>query len=301
MLARRALPRTTRAVRPRPRQIAGRNHNIRFQSTASNNPSTPAASHLSASLIGGLAGGGLTLLLGYIYYRTSGLATIVDTARETKSYFQKATHKAKESAPEPNEALKWLHSTATSYASFIPGARGYVDAAFNDLDAIQRKHGEEVEKLVKEAYDELKEVSSKKEMSVDTAYQAWQVIEGAMRKIGALAGDAASDILDNHPDLKEKVGGSLEQFKQIADRVGPKAKKQVDDTWKQISEIVKGGVSVSSAAKIRQLVQEKIEKVKELEAGVKELEEGVREEGKKKAKPLLEKTSEVKELISKDP
>jgi hypothetical protein len=65
-----------------------------------------------------------------------------------KSPIPKLTSNISDKAPEPNEALKWLHSTATSYAAFIPGAKGYVDSAFKDLEKVQQKHGQEVDDIV---------------------------------------------------------------------------------------------------------------------------------------------------------
>lgn len=37
--------------------------------------------------------------------------------------------------------------------------------------------------------------------------------------------DAAEDVLENHPQLKEKLGGSADQLKQLGEQIGPKAKK----------------------------------------------------------------------------
>ena len=78
--------------------------------------------------------------------------------KKTKEYVNTATQKLKESTPEPNEALDWLRNAATSYAAFIPGARGYVDSAFDDIDAIREKHGDEVDQIVRDAYDEMRSV-----------------------------------------------------------------------------------------------------------------------------------------------
>lgn len=294
MLARQSLPRATRALRPRTvPQLSRTYQSIRFQSTTGSTPSPSKATngHFNAALTGGLVGGSATLLLGYAYYRSSGLATVVDTAKQTKQKFEATTQQLREKAPEPNEALKWLRATATSYASFIPGARGYVDAIFNDLEAIQRKHGPEVDAIVKDAYDELKQVTDKKGvLSIDTMYQAWGVLETAIRKIGDLAGDAASDILDNHPDIKEKIGGNLDQLKELGDKYGPEAKKMVDETSDQVRDILKSGVSVETVYKIRQLVQDKTEKIKKLgdEAWKK---------GTEQLKPYLDKNPEVKKIV----
>ena len=174
----------------------------------------------------------------------------------------------------------------------IPGASGYVDSAFNDLDAVRSKHGKEVDSIIKEAYGELKDISQEG-MSVTAATKAWGILQKHLKRISDLAGDAASDIISNHPALKEKVGGNLDQLKQIGDRYGPEAKKQVDETWDQIQEIVKSGVSASTIPKVQSLLQEKVQKIQELGGKV-------FDQGMEKAKPYLDKSPEVKELLEEN-
>ena len=125
------------------------------------------------------------------------------------------------------------------------------------------------------------------------AQKAWDILQKHLQRIGDLAGDAASDILNNHPALKEKVGGSVDQLKQMGDKYGPEAKKQVDETWDQIREVVKSGVSTSTIPKIQSLVQEKIQKVQELGGKV-------WDQGMEKAKPYLDKSPEVKKLVEEN-
>ena len=105
-----------------------------------------------------------------------------------------------------------------------------------------------------------------------------------------LAGGAIGDILDNHPQLKEKVGGNVDQLKQMSEQYGPEAKKQVDETWKQVKDVMAGGLSASSLSKAKKLIDEKVEQVKKLgdEAWTKGLEQ---------AKPYLDKNPKVKELV----
>ncbi|MCJ1257739.1 hypothetical protein MMC24_005565 [Lignoscripta atroalba] len=263
--------------------------NARLNSTTT----TQSSSGLSPALVGGITGGAVTFLGGYAWYHFSGAKTFVNTARQTKSYFDKATNQFKDAAPEPNEALQWLRQTTSSYAAFIPGAKGYVDAAFDDLDAIRNKHGDEVDNIVKEAYTELKDVSQKKGLSIETAQESWDILQKHLKRISNLAGDAASDILNNHPQLKEKVGGNLDQLKQMGDKYGPEAKKQVDQTWTQIQDIIKGGVSMDTAAKIRSVVEEKMEMVRKMG-------DEAWQKGMEQAKPYLDKSPKVKEMIEKN-
>ena len=216
----------------------------------------------------------------------------MNTARRTEDAFKDYAKQFKESSPDPNKALEWLRSTANSYAAFVPGATGVVDSMFDDLDAIRKKHGKEVDNIVNEAYNELKDISQDG-MNMIAAKKAWDILLKHLQRIGDLAGDAASDIVNNHPVLKEKVGGNLDQLKQMGDKYGPEAKKQLDETWDQIQAIVKSGMSASTIPKIQSLVQEKIQKMQELGGKV-------WDQGMEKAKPYLDKSPEVKKLVEEN-
>ena len=169
MLASRAALRATRTARVQPiLRTAPR----RLQST-----STPqTSSNYTPGIVGGLIGGGIVTILGYSYYHYSGASTFINTASAARTKFEAAFKKSTETAPKPNEAIQWLRATATSYAGFIPGAKGYVDSAFDDIDAIQQKHGDEVNKIVEDAYVELKDVG-KQGMSMDTVTKVWDVLQ----------------------------------------------------------------------------------------------------------------------------
>lgn len=111
--------------------------------------------------------------------------------------------------------------------------------------------------------------------------------------MGELSADAFGDLLDNHPEAREKFGGSVDQLKQLGDAYGPEAKKQVDETWRQVSDIVKGGFSAESVTRAKKLIDEKKEQVQKL--GDEAWKKGLQE-----AQPLLEKNPKVKELIEKN-
>ena len=146
--------------------------------------------------------------------------------------------------------------------------------------------------MIKTAYDELKEISQEG-MSLSSASKAWDILQRHSRRIADLAGDAGQELIDNHPALKDKVGGNLDQLKQMGDKYGPEAKKQVDEIWEQIRGVVKSGVSAESIPKIHSLVQEKMQKMQELGGKL-------WEQGMEKAKPYLDKSPEAKEVIEKN-
>ena len=261
-----------------------------YSSTSSQTANTSNSSHVSHIFLAGLAGGAVSFAGGYTWYHFSGAKTAVNLAKSTKHYFEKTSKQFAESAPEPNEALQWLRHTATSYAAFIPGAKGYINSAFDDLDAIRNKHGDKVDGIVREAYNELKEVTKEKGMSAETALQVWEITQKHLKRIGDLAGDAVEDILNNHPEIKAKVGGNIDNLKALGDKYGPEAKKQVDQTWDQIRDIVKSGVSMDTASRIRSLIQEKTEKLQQLG-------DQAWKTGLEQAKPYLDKSPKVKELV----
>ncbi|KAL1618573.1 hypothetical protein SLS56_010501 [Neofusicoccum ribis] len=267
-----------------PRTVTRAARNARFQSSSSN-----TSSGGRPALTGAAAGGVSALVIGYAWYHFSGVKSAVQTSNQVRGYASSGIQKLKESSPEPNEALKYLRSTASSYAAFIPGAKQYVDGAFEQLDTIREKHGDEVDKIVRDAYTELQDVA-KGDLSLDNAQNAWNILQKHLKRIGRLAGDAASDIVDQNPQLKDKVGGSLDQLKQMGEQYGPEAKKQVDETWNQIRDLVKGGVGAETADKIKTLVQEKREKLKK--AGDEAWNKGLEQ-----AKPYLGKNPKVKELL----
>ena len=142
------------------------------------------------------------------------------------------------------------------------------------------------------AYKELK-AATKSGLSMETAVKAWSILEKTMSQLGELAKDSAGEIIDEHPELKEKLGGGLDQLKGMADSYGPEAKKELDQTYQQIKDVVKGGVSVETINKVKKLIEEKTEKVRKRgdEAWKKGLEQ---------AKPYLDKSPEVKKLVEEN-
>jgi hypothetical protein len=266
----------------------------RFDSTVSSGAATSGnAGAGSHAAIGAVSGAAAAVAVGYIFYRTSGARDVVQATKTTKAYVNQATQKIKETTPEPNEALAWLRNAAQSYAAFIPGAKQYVDSAFDDLDAVREKHGDEVDNIVREAYGEMRTVLSNGDVSLVTAHKTWDVLTKHMSRIADLAGDSAQQIMDNHPQLKEKVGGNWDKLKEYGDKYGPKAKEEVDRTWKQVGDVVKTGVSPANIEKIKSIVQEKVDKLKKLG-------DEAWDKGMEQAKPYLDKNPKVKELVEQN-
>jgi hypothetical protein len=81
-----------------------------------------------------------------------------------------------------------------------------------------------------------------------------------------LSADALGDIIDNNPQLKDKFGGSIDELKQMGDQYGPEAKKQVNDTWRQVRDIAAGGLTASNLDKnpqVKDLVEKNADALKQ--------------------------------------
>lgn len=290
-LTRTALPRAARSARvPRAQQL-------RLQSTTSSSSSAGSGassgqSPYVAGAIGGLAAG--TILYSVYLVSPAGKLSrsINKTSKEAQKKYKEAATKFQQSTPDAEQTVNYIKDLCYSYVAWLPGGRQYIDTAFNDLEKVRRNHKDEADAILKDAYNRFKEVS-KGGLSLETARRGLDVIADVAKKVAELGADALGDVLDEHPQVKEKFGDSIDQLKQLGDQYGPEAKKQVDETWKQLSDIVKGGFSAESISKAKNLIQEKTEQIQKLgdEAWKKGLEE---------AKPLLDKNPKVKELIEKN-
>ncbi|KAI6781615.1 uncharacterized protein J7T54_005326 [Emericellopsis cladophorae] len=293
MISSRVASRTARQTAMRSTRLPYRQP-VRFQSTASSSSSSssggPSSSgHLAAGLAGGVIGAGVFYSLYTFTPAGRTASTINKTAKEANKKYNEAAQKLQEKTPNADQAVDSIKQFAYSYVAWIPGGRAYVDTAFNDWEKVRQNHKEEADKLVSDAYKQFQDIA-KSGLSLETASKAYEVLAGLAKKVADLSGDAFADILDNHPQVKEKLGSNVDQLKRMGDEYGPEAKKQVDETWRQLKDIVAGGVSVSSLDKARQLIDDKVKQVKKLgdEAWNKAYEQ---------AKPTLDKNPKVKEII----
>lgn len=287
-LARSAAPRAARSVR------TARSQQARFQSTNSSSSSASPAgtSPYVAGAVGGLVAGG-ALYGAYLLTPSGKMARSINKGtKEAAKKYQQAATKLQESTPTTDETVNYIKDLCYSYVGWFPGGRQYVDTAFHDLEKVRRNHKDEADDILNEAYQRFKEVS-KGGLSLETARRGLEVLADVGKKVAALSSDAVGDILEEHPQVKEKFGGSINQLKTMGEQYGPEAKKQVDETWKQLSEVIAGGLSADNLNRARKLIQEKTEQVRKLgdEAWKKGLEE---------AKPYLDKSPAVKKLVEEN-
>lgn len=168
----------------------------------------------------------------------------------------------------------------------------YVDTAFDDLEKVRKNNKEDADRILNDAYKHFQEIS-KAGLSMESLHRMYDALADLSAKLADLSTDAIGDILDNHPQLKDKFGGSIDQLKEMGDQYGPEAKKQVKETWRQVRDIAAGGLSASNLDKARKLIEDKVQEVQKLgdEAWKKGLEQ---------AKPYLDKNPQVKELVEKN-
>ena len=176
----------------------------------------------------------------YAWYHFSGVKTAVDTSCAATAYLQQTKDAIASSAlKSQNDALNYLRTFAHSNVSIIPGARPHVDAVFNTLDSLQDKHGDDVNRIVGEGYEEVRTVIS--EASGLDAAVAVKILEVLRRRsaeleeLGRRAGkDAFGELNEKYPQLAEKLGSGYEEFKRLSKSVGPDAKKLFDETSKEV-------------------------------------------------------------------
>lgn len=258
---------------------------------------TDAAPKASQShVVTGVASGTAVAVVLYGLYKFTPAgrvqSQINSAAYEANKAYKEATKKLQANTPDTKQALDYVKESAYSYAAFIPGGRGYVDTAFKDLETLRDGHGEEVDKIVSETYTELQKIS-KGGLSTQTFTKILDALREMSKKLGAVAADGLSDLMDNHPQLKDKLGPGADQLKSLGQSLGPEAKKQVDQTWDQVREVLQGGLSLTTVSKVKSLIDEKTQEIKKY--GEKAWSEGL-----KQAQPLLEKNPKIKELIEEN-
>lgn len=284
--------RTTRAALPRAsrRLPSSARPQARFQST------TSTGGGQASSFASGAAGGAVSVALCYLIYLNTAAgkahAAIGKTAKEASETYKQAAKKLQESSPDADQAYKYVKDFCYAYVGWVPGGRQYVDTAFKDYETVRENHRDEVNQIVSDAYKQLQGLS-KSGFSMETARKAYDVLADISKKISNLAGDSIGDLMSNHPELKEKVGSNVEQLKRMGDQYGPEAKKQAEETWKQLQGIVSGGFSASNLEKARELVQEKTEQVRKMG-------DQAWDKGMKEAMPYLDKYPGAKKLLEEN-
>lgn len=289
MLVSRQLGRTALRQTARSPRLSTNPRHVRFQSTNSSSGGGAAGTNFATGIAGGIIGA--AIFAGAYSYTPSGRAAsnVNKAISEASKKYNEAAKTLQQKTPNADEAVSSIKKFAYSYVAWIPGGREYVDAAFDDWEAIRKNHKDEADEIINDAYKKFQELSKSK-FNLETASRAYEILTDLSKRVAELSGEAISSIVDNHPQLKEKFGGNIEKLKSMGEQYGPEAKKQVEDTWKEVRNVLGGGLSVANLDKIRKLIEEKVQQVQKLgdQAWNKGLEE---------IKPQLEKNPKVKELV----
>ncbi|KAI0769674.1 hypothetical protein BD413DRAFT_476947 [Trametes elegans] len=283
------------------RRVAGRRTIQRFQSTTSGSQGSAfGASHVAA----GVAGGAVVLLGGYTWYRVSGVKKAVDTSRAASDYYQQTKAAIAEKAPKnPNEALDYLRGVAREYLVVIPGARPHVDAVFDTIDELRESHGDDVNRIVGDGYEEVRVIvqDAGSGLDVATALKVFDVLRkrsGELQELGQKAGkDAFGTLSQKYPQLSEKLGGGYDELRRLAEAKGPEAKKLYDETRTQIQEIFSKGFSQEGIDQARELIQSKTSQVRKI---AQSSAQDAWNQALKEAGPYLDKVPEIKQLLTEN-
>jgi len=197
-----------------------------------------------------------------------------------------------EKAPNTDQAIKLLRDYANNYVAWIPGGKGLVDTTFNKINKLRDQHGQEVDQIVGDTYKELQQVSQEG-LSMQALQHTAEVLNNFGKRIGHLAGDSINELLDEYPQIRDTVGQPIQQLRQMGESMGPDIKKEVDQTWDQVKELMQGGLTAGTASKAYSLIQEKTQKIRSMS-------EEAWKKGMEQAKPMLDKNPKIKEMIEKN-
>ncbi|BGP14236.1 hypothetical protein JCM10213_005873 [Rhodosporidiobolus nylandii] len=284
--ARRALPRNARVP-------------VRGYATAGENAQQQAA---SSHLVSGLAGGGLVLGALYGYYRWSGAAEAVDSARAIKGSAAAAKEKLADVAPgSASEALALIKSVAKSYASAIPGGAYAIDRTFSEIEKFAEEHGEAASKIIKETYADVEEAAKSGKDASEGIIKALQVAgEKVQKLVGEQAAQGWEGLQKKYPQLAEQLGEGGKELKELTEKHGPEAQQILTDFYQKGASIVgssKSGFNAETYEKVKQLLEEKR---KEVATFSQKAGKDAWSSASKAAGPALDKLPDVKEQIEKN-
>lgn len=261
-------------------------------------------------------------LLSYGWYHFSGTAKVVNTSRQVISQAQQAKDKLASNAPSFQDSIGLLRSIAKSYAAAIPGAAGAVDASFDQLERLAKEHGPEVQKVVKETYDDVVKAS---QSGKDAGDKIVKVLQEAVAKVQNLAGEGGQKLLgqlkDKFPDAGNAISQQIDELSKLADKQwargtvqlrckrsltyclltpcsGPEASRIASSFYNDAAGIVsKGGLNADTLERVQKLLRDKTNEVREFSqrAG-----RDAWEASAKNASPLLDKMPDVRKMVDEN-
>jgi len=244
---------------------------------------------------------GFLLTKVYGWYQMSGLKTVVKTSKQLESGLAEVKKTIAEKTPSADEAMNYFRGVAKSYGTIVPGASAYIDPMFDSLDELKKTHAEETEKIIKGTYDEVKETVVKGGFDLKTGEKVIEILKRRAAEVEDLGRRVGTDfikpVIDKNPQLRDALGGSYDDLKQLVAKHGPEAKAKYDDLVKQLKEIFDKGVSASSIKQVQDLIQQKTKEIREL--GEKASKDAW-DKASKQAKPYLDKMPDVKKSLDEN-
>lgn len=184
----------------------------------------------------------------YAWYRASDVHEVADAYSAAKRYYVQTKHALLERAPRgPGEVLPFLRGTAEAYAAALPGAPASVDSTFNALDELHKTHGPEMDRILEEGYDEVRQIMRDSEENTDaqTGMKLMVVLTRRMGELADVGKQAGQDVFEllgkKYPQVAEQLGGMHDELKRMAEKRGPEAKGILDETTQQVRPIHGGG------------------------------------------------------------
>ena len=112
--------------------------------------------------------------------------------------------------PYRRRYLRRLMSTALPAASTLPGGAGAVERVFREVQAVRQSRGEEVDRLLAGAYEELRVVGDRGGGAGETR----EVVFRHLCRLSLLGSRAAQDVLTRNPRLKPWRDGAIKALKE---------------------------------------------------------------------------------------
>jgi hypothetical protein len=234
---------------------------------------------------------------GYAWYYFSGTKEVVDKARRTTEMIESIKTTIATNAPSPIGVLSCLNSFMEEQPESIPGAVPVVEIFLGELDGIENTHREEADRILLDLYGELREAVSSEGMSEETGRKIAEILRKRGQELKELGKDLGQEIIEKNPQLREKLQDSMAQLKKLGRKYGPEAQKIVDDSYRRVQDIANQGVNPSNMTQIINVVNEKIQQVRE--QGTKLADEAW-EEARKEATKYLEKIPQVKKILEEN-
>lgn len=165
-----------------------------------------------------------------------------------------------------------MRSVAKSSVGVIPGVSSYVDSSFDALEELHETHGPEFEKVLQAAYDDvrsiLKDASNQDSLDPSTAAKLVGVLRKRVGELNALGqkagGDAFGKFEKQYPGVAQTLGGAYSDLRALAARGGPEAKKLMDESTKEMQDILSQKDVPDAMNRAKDVLSDKTSQIKEM-------------------------------------